>query len=182
LGGDVTIWILKPIWAVIYYVSFAVIVVLKLIWKPLEFILLPFIYLGSFLLNCLAAPFRFLAKFEVPIHPQRRARELADGEQTLYVYVGIAAIIGIAGGLLLSLVSGGLQGLLGLGGEAQLKTRSAKDYRKEKRSTTSDTKRRQVATASVSPPSSETRTRRKKGKRSKTGRTPTILEELDSDE
>lgn len=48
-----------------YYVTFSLLFVLKLIWIPLEFLLLPLLYLGDFIIRCLLAPFRFLAKFEV---------------------------------------------------------------------------------------------------------------------
>ena len=62
-------WLCYPVaialYYVLYYVSFAVLFVAKLLYRPFEFVLLPVIYLGYFILNCLAAPFRFLAKFEV---------------------------------------------------------------------------------------------------------------------
>lgn len=70
-AGKTLYWILWPIgfaiYQGIYYFGFASIFVLKLAYKPLEFILLPVFYFGRFLLECLIAPFKFLAKFEVSI-------------------------------------------------------------------------------------------------------------------
>lgn len=53
------------IYYIVYCVSFAVLFLLRLLWRPLEFILLPVFYLLQFIFNLLLAPFQFLAKFEV---------------------------------------------------------------------------------------------------------------------
>lgn len=70
-AGKVIYWTVWPIgiavYYLVYYISFAVLFVLKLVYRPLEFILLPIFYLLSFILNCLLAPFQFLARFEVNI-------------------------------------------------------------------------------------------------------------------
>lgn len=86
--------------------------------------------------------------------------------------------MGIAGGIVISLISGSLQTLLGLDAEkAPYHSRSVQDWRKAKRKPdfTNDT---------ASAPS-ETPSRRKSGKRKgksgKPSKPPTILEELDSD-
>lgn len=72
-GYTIAYWIFWPIGIALYYVayyaSFALLFVIKLIWRPLEFVLLPLYYLGKFVLACFAAPFKFLAKFEVPKRP-----------------------------------------------------------------------------------------------------------------
>ncbi len=68
-AGTVIYWLVWPIgialYNIAYYTSVAVLFVLKLIYRPLEFILLPVLYLLRFILNCLFAPFQFLARFEV---------------------------------------------------------------------------------------------------------------------
>ena len=68
-AGKVLYWIFWPIgiaiYQAIYYIGFALIFVLKLVYKPSEFILLPVFYFVKFLFECLLAPFKFLAKFEV---------------------------------------------------------------------------------------------------------------------
>jgi hypothetical protein len=70
-AAKVFYWTLWPIgigiYYLLYYISFVVLFVLRLIYRPLEFILLPVFYLLQFVLNCLLAPFQFLAKFEVII-------------------------------------------------------------------------------------------------------------------
>lgn len=69
LGWDVSVFVFKPIGLAIgnaiYYIAFGVVIVLRLLWRPLEFLLLPVLYLGDFIVRCTLAPFRFLAKFEV---------------------------------------------------------------------------------------------------------------------
>lgn len=62
-------WIFYPVgtavYYVFYYVSFGLLFAVKLIYEPLAFILSPALYLGQFVFTCLAAPFKFVAKFEV---------------------------------------------------------------------------------------------------------------------
>ena len=68
-AGKILYWILWPIgigiYYVVFYICFALLFVVKLLYRPLEFIFLPVVYLVSFVGQCLMAPFRFLAKFEV---------------------------------------------------------------------------------------------------------------------
>lgn len=68
-GVTIAYWIAYPIAIAIYYASyylaFGVLFVLKLIYHPLEFVLLPVLYLLRFLATCFLAPFQFLARFEV---------------------------------------------------------------------------------------------------------------------
>lgn len=74
--GKIAYWTVWPIYTAIYYVLSYIAVVLlyigKLIFRPLSFILAPFVYLARFLWACFLFPFHFLAKFEVP-----RASQLA---------------------------------------------------------------------------------------------------------
>ena len=67
--GKAAYWIVYPIAITIYhtayYISFGAVFVVKLLYRPLEFILLPVVYLAQFIFNCILAPFRFLARFEV---------------------------------------------------------------------------------------------------------------------
>ena len=74
-AGKAIYWTVWPIgivvYYIVYYIAFAVLFVLKLVYRPLEFILLPIFYLLSFILNCLLAPFQFLAKFEVLLFPSQ---------------------------------------------------------------------------------------------------------------
>ena len=71
--GTVVWWICWPIGISLYYVgyylAFTILFIVKLVYRPLEFVLLPVIYLGQFLLACVAVPFRLLAKFEVSWSP-----------------------------------------------------------------------------------------------------------------
>jgi hypothetical protein len=68
-AGKAIYWLGYPIvvglYYGLYYLAFAVVFVLKLLYRPLEFTLLPLVCFAQFLFACLLAPFRFLARFEV---------------------------------------------------------------------------------------------------------------------
>lgn len=101
----------------------------------------------------------------------------------MYIYLGIAALIGAAGGLIISLISGGLQSLLGLDAKDESGGRTLKDHRKARR--------KRNASSDVSLPSATSdfaqalfgvKSGARRSKRSgKPSKPPTILEELDSD-
>jgi hypothetical protein len=71
IAGRVIYWIVYPIgialYHLVYYLAFAGLFIFKLLYRPLEFILLPLVYLVQFLFACLLAPFQFLARFEVGV-------------------------------------------------------------------------------------------------------------------
>ncbi|KAK5167342.1 uncharacterized protein LTR77_007041 [Saxophila tyrrhenica] len=119
-AGKAVYWVVYPVAIGLYYVlynlAFAVVFILKLLYRPLEFLLLPVVYLGQFLFACVLAPFKFLARFE-----------------TLYIYLGIGALVGGALGLLLAFICTSLQGPLGLEPQPLESGRTAKQYRQEKR-------------------------------------------------
>lgn len=60
-------WIYFPIWTLLWYLAVTCLLVAKLLYRPVAFILLPFVYLGRFLLAMLALPFRVAARFEVSV-------------------------------------------------------------------------------------------------------------------
>ena len=68
-AGKILYWIIWPIaialFYTLYYLAFAVLFILKLLYRPLEFVLLPVFYLLRFFGACVLAPFHFLARFEV---------------------------------------------------------------------------------------------------------------------
>lgn len=67
--GTVFYWIFWPIgisvYYFVYYVSFVLLFIIKLLYRPLEFVLLPVVYFVQFLFACMLAPFQFAARFEV---------------------------------------------------------------------------------------------------------------------
>lgn len=67
--GKIAYWTVWPIYTAIYYllyyVAIALLYISQLIFRPLSFILAPFLYLAQFLWACFLFPFQFLAKFEV---------------------------------------------------------------------------------------------------------------------
>ena len=58
-------WICYPVGIIVYYVAIVVLTLLKLLYRPLAFVLQPVVYFGRFVLACLAFPFMLLAKLEV---------------------------------------------------------------------------------------------------------------------
>ncbi|KAK3717733.1 hypothetical protein LTR37_005504 [Vermiconidia calcicola] len=159
-AGKTLYWIVRPIglsvYYVVYYISFAVLFVVRLLYRPLEFLLLPLVYFGRSVLQCLAAPFWFAARFE-----------------TLYIYLGIAAITGVVLGLVVSLIYRILRGPLGLDSEPASSGRTAKQYREEKRK-----QRAPLMSPGLVPPIYVS----SRGNRGGKGLLPhTITEEMDSD-
>ncbi|EMC97079.1 hypothetical protein BAUCODRAFT_121596 [Baudoinia panamericana UAMH 10762] len=173
------LYVLRPlavlIWYIVRYIIFVVVILLQFLYQPLRFLLQPFIYFGRLILLCLLVPFQLLAKLE-----------------TIYIYLGVAAIVGALVGLALSYTYGSISTALHLdakSGPARLRT--ARQYREANR------KRREKAEVPLIPPApsspvtmssgqpspahlslsdSARKTRRGKGLLNQT-----IIEELDSE-
>ncbi|GAB7362393.1 hypothetical protein MBLNU230_g2717t1 [Neophaeotheca triangularis] len=113
-------WICWPVGKLLFYLAIVVLTILKLLYRPIAFLSLPLLYLGRFVLACLNAPFQLLAKFE-----------------TLYIYLGVAALCGLCGGLIVSYMYSMLDNALGLRSEQLVERkptgRTAKQYRQAKR-------------------------------------------------
>ncbi|KAM3417350.1 hypothetical protein BST61_g5601 [Cercospora zeina] len=109
-------WLACSIAILLRTTAYAVLWLLHLLWRPIAFALQPLIYLGSFLLACLALPFRAVVQLE-----------------TLYIYLGIAALVGILGGLLVSLITSKVtRTFVKSRPITAQKARSVKDYRQQK--------------------------------------------------
>ncbi|KAF2766715.1 hypothetical protein EJ03DRAFT_174048 [Teratosphaeria nubilosa] len=122
LAWSVTVlwYICWPIGIILYYLVFVAIFLAKLLYRPVGFLLQPIVYLGRFTAACIAAPFQLLARLE-----------------TLYIYLGIAALVGLGIGFGVSYVYGSLARLLRFDREpekpSRKPTRTAKHYRETKR-------------------------------------------------
>ncbi|USW51602.1 hypothetical protein Slin15195_G049210 [Septoria linicola] len=112
----VAYWLVYSIGFILNNIVLAVLWVLHLIYRPIAFTLQPVVYLVHFLLTCLALPFRALAQLE-----------------TIYIYLGIAALLGVSGGLIISLVSSKITSTLFKPTPTRAKVRSVKDYRRQKK-------------------------------------------------
>ncbi|KAK3673649.1 hypothetical protein LTR78_006554 [Recurvomyces mirabilis] len=112
-----TTYVIWPIGLVVYYVllylAIAILFLAKILYTPVGWLLQPIIYMGQFLLIVLWTPFRLLAKLE-----------------TLYIYLGVAAVVGLAIGAVMRYLYGSLSGVLHLDTPP---ARSAKEYRQAKR-------------------------------------------------
>ncbi|KAF2171106.1 hypothetical protein M409DRAFT_64062 [Zasmidium cellare ATCC 36951] len=109
-------WICYPIGVVVWYLAVVVLFILNLLYRPVAFLLQPFVYLGRFILACLVFPFTLAARLE-----------------TIYIYLGVAAIVGLLGGLFMRGIYNTVKSILHLDARPEPKLRSAKQYREEKR-------------------------------------------------
>ncbi|KAI6864972.1 hypothetical protein KC338_g5253 [Hortaea werneckii] len=110
-----------PVGILLRYIATLTLYLAKLLYWPVGFLLQPVVYLARFILICLLAPFRLLVKFE-----------------TLYIYLGTAALVGLTIGLMVSLIYGSLSNIIGsnttpAAAAAQSRLRSAKEYRETKK-------------------------------------------------
>ncbi|KAI9661760.1 MAG: hypothetical protein M1821_008999 [Bathelium mastoideum] len=154
--------------AALYYISLPVWItiiwlykVIKPLYHVLVFFALPFIYLGRFMLFLISWPFFVLAKFE-----------------TLYIYIGVASLVGIATGTVIYGILQILSSALHLESEEstpEMPKRTVASYRAARRK-----RKEQNSIGTASPPVYITKSERE-------GSTPlgllsqTILEENDSD-
>ncbi|EME43678.1 hypothetical protein DOTSEDRAFT_174645 [Dothistroma septosporum NZE10] len=112
----ISYWICAPIGWVLWYILLAVLFIIKILYWPVAFLLQPVFIFGRVILNILAAPFRLLVQF-----------------QDLYIYLGIAAIVGIFGGLAVFGTYRFLYKVLRLESKSpEIPLRSTKQYREEK--------------------------------------------------
>ncbi|SMY27186.1 unnamed protein product [Zymoseptoria tritici ST99CH_1A5] len=166
--GNLLYWIVYPIGLTLWYIAQVLIQLLQFLVRPIAFLLQPVFYLGAFLLNCLLLPFRAIAKFE-----------------TLYIYLSIAALVGLLIGLLVRTTYARLYKLLNLDSKPPPTLRSAKQYREEKhqQKIKSDPvlAARHMGGGSVSSDYLSVSDSSRKGKRPRSLLAQTILEEGDSD-
>lgn len=101
--------------------------------------------------------------------------------QTLYIYLGIAAIVGIALGVFVSFVYNLLRKPLGLDQEPQPPGRTAKEYRIEQRKRKAKAEAPLVTAGYLSPSYLSMSDGMRKGNRGKGLLSQTIMEEVDSD-
>ncbi|TKA79999.1 hypothetical protein B0A55_02088 [Friedmanniomyces simplex] len=168
-------YICYPIAYVAYYAALAILFALRFLYRPLAFLLQPLIYLGRFLLACLIAPFELLGRFE-----------------TVYIYLGIAALVGIVLGLVQRYLSGLLFKLLRLDTKSGAPpVRTAKEYREAKRREQAKAEAPLITAGPLSPIASSptqlspsylsTSESTRKFKRSRGVLNQTIMEEMESD-
>jgi len=103
---------------VLWYLILTIWLLLQTIYWPVAFLLQPIFFLGRFLVACLLFPVQIIIKFE-----------------TLYIYFGVAAIVGLSAGLMGRTVFGLLRSVLQLDVESPKPAtsgRTLKDWREAK--------------------------------------------------
>ncbi|KAK0265135.1 hypothetical protein LTR91_008314 [Friedmanniomyces endolithicus] len=155
-----------PIAFVLYYAALAILFALRTLYRPVAFFLQPLIILGRFILACLLAPLALLAKFE-----------------TLYIYLGIAALVGIAIGLAQHYLYSRLSKLLRLDSKpkASPPARTAKEYREAKRKEQAKAEAPLISAGSLPPSYASTSESARKVRSSRGLLGQTIMEEMESE-
>lgn len=112
---------------IVYYIFYPILTIIN--WSII--LLSPVVHLGSYIAHVLLLPMRLLDRFEVQrgISVQRIC---ADRSQTIYIFFGVASLIGIAAGSSLYIVSRVLASLLGIGTAPQGSGRTAASVRAER--------------------------------------------------
>ncbi len=119
----------------LYYLLYPTAILLGWILALLTTLAAPFLYLGHYVIYACWYPFHILAKFEVIF----RARCLLASPtncfvQTLYIYFGVATLVGILTGTSLYYISVFIRTLLNLDGHIEEpRGRTAAVYRAEKK-------------------------------------------------
>lgn len=127
-------WIVYPIYLVLYYIALGILLVLWPVSRVLLFLFQPVAYFGHFVGKCIAAPFYFLQRFEVLcLYTSHLIGHRLKSSQTLYIYLGVASLTGIAIGLLLHFLYGFLHSSLHLATQPIVRGPTAKQYRAARR-------------------------------------------------
>jgi hypothetical protein len=100
--------------ALCWVIAYPLLVLVYWAFTLLYWIASPLIYLGDFTIQAGLIPFRFLAKLEVRPVFQKLSHSLIYMCQTLYIYFGIAIIVGLTTGLILHFLSTTSAHILGL--------------------------------------------------------------------
>ncbi|OQO03534.1 hypothetical protein B0A48_10198 [Cryoendolithus antarcticus] len=156
-------WICYPVAVIVYYLAITLSALASFLWRPLAFLLQPVVYLGRAIVAVLTIPIHLLVKLE-----------------PLYNYLGIAALIGIIGGLGLAYVYKTTHRLLRLDDrDARKPHRDAKQHRqiKARQKAAFD---QPIMSPSYLSPSDSIHSRASKG-RSRNLLSTAIMEEVDSD-
>jgi hypothetical protein len=126
---------LSALGSVLYYISLPFTIVLITIYNGIVIALAPALHLGHYLLSGLLLPLTLLAKFEVGQTPF--FGYCADNTcKTLYIYLGVAAVIGLLTGSILHMSSSLLVSIFNLTptpeetGRAAASVRAARETKK----------------------------------------------------
>jgi len=72
VGAIIWSYVLWPICWLLYHTAILIVYLLNLLYRPLAFLLQPFVLLAQVILACVLAPFQLLVKFEVRMPKKSR--------------------------------------------------------------------------------------------------------------
>jgi len=122
--------VLTATWTTLYFVCLPFILTLRFLWTALVIVTAPIVHVAHYLLHAVAWPVRQLAKLEVsaPLLPQRHTH----ASQTLYIYFGVAVLVGILLGAIIHHLTRFLIKVLGIDKAPEERGRTLAAYRAEK--------------------------------------------------
>ncbi len=120
---------------VLYYFAYPIFFILQVILSILAIITAPLLHLGHYFLYACYYPIHILGKFEVLLlAPRINSRIIDIAPQTLYIFLGVAVLVGALTGTSLHYASGLIVSLLRLKSQPEeQRGRTLASYRQEKR-------------------------------------------------
>ncbi|MCJ1448002.1 MAG: hypothetical protein MMC23_008515 [Stictis urceolatum] len=98
-------------WALLYYISWPFVWIVQLVWTILSTVVAPLVILVRYVLHGLVWPFQFLARFE-----------------TLYIYFGVALLVGVLVGACIHYLASLVISVLGIDKASELGSRRMKPH------------------------------------------------------
>ena len=125
---------------VLYYIVYPIVFILTLLLYILGIITAPLLYLGHYFLYALWYPVHILGKFEVKVFQKDLSQmPLISRMQTLYIFFGVAVLVGVITGTSLHYVYSFISSLLDLEGQPEEhRGRTLASYRREKQQKADD--------------------------------------------
>ena len=125
---------------ILYYIVYPIVFILTLLLRVLGTITAPLLYLGHYFLYALWYPVHILGKFEVTNFQRHWSQmPLIDRMQTLYIFFGVAVLIGVISGTSVHYVYSFMSSLLDLEGQPEEhRGRTLASHRREKQQKAED--------------------------------------------
>ena len=117
---------------VLYYACFPIILLVRLLLAALVFIAAPIVHVAHYVIHALLWPVHQLGKLEVRLAWSSYPKIPVNDLQTLYVYFGVAALVGILTGVILHYLINSIIRGLGIDRIAEQRGRTLSSYRAEK--------------------------------------------------
>ena len=125
---------------ILYYIVYPIVFILTLLLYILRIVTAPLLYLGHYFLYALWYPVHILGKFEVSFSQQHPCQmQLIDRVQTLYIFFGVAVLVGVITGTCIHYAYSFISSLLDLMGQPEeQRGRTLASYRRQQQQKAED--------------------------------------------